>query len=131
MSVFEDTHELWQNALEHDAVATVDGPTSIETLLEARDHFEQLGNERRDGCLVIALEMAREISRGWVEIDHGTLPDGHEEFRPFDEMVSVTTRGGTPEAFICRSSAVSLDMTILEPDDVVAIDFERGETNGR
>ncbi|SEU00908.1 hypothetical protein [Natrinema hispanicum] len=127
MSAFEDTHELWQNALEHDDVHTVAGPTSIETLLEARDHFEQLGNERRDGCLVISLEMARKIPRGWVEIDHDTLPDGHEEFRPLEDMTTITTRGGSPETFICRPDAVSLDITFLEPNDVVAIDFERGE----
>ncbi|WP_222912686.1 hypothetical protein [Natrinema sp. SYSU A 869] len=60
MSVFEDTLEIWRNALEHDDVATVDGPASSETLQEARDRFEQLGNEPRDGVLVILIDMARE-----------------------------------------------------------------------
>jgi len=129
MTVFEDTHELWQNALENWTVSTVKGPTSIETLQAARDRFEQLGNDRRDGCLVIALEVAREISEGWVEITGPATPPGHEEFRPFEDMVSVTTRGGSPEAFVCRPDAVRLDMTILEAAGVVAIDFERGDTD--
>ncbi|QCC60736.1 hypothetical protein NP511_01985 [Natrinema thermotolerans] len=128
MSVFEDTVELWQNALEDDDVATVEGPASIETLLEARDRFEQLGNEPRDGCLVISIDMAREIPRGWVEIDGPAVPDGHEEFRPFERMVTVTDRVGGEVAFICRSDAVRLDMTVLEADGVVAIDFDRGDT---
>ncbi len=127
MTVFEDTHELWQNALEHDDVPTVQGPPSIETLFEARDRFEQLGNDSRDGCLVIALDLACEIPRGWVEIEGPAVPTGHEEFRPFDDMVTVTTCGGSPEAVICRSDAVRLDMTILEPEGVVAIDAGRGD----
>ncbi|NUC71689.1 hypothetical protein HTZ84_05095 [Haloterrigena sp. SYSU A558-1] len=128
MSAFEDTCKLWQNALEHETVETVDGPTSIETLLEARDRFTKLGNEPRNGCLVISLEMAREIPRGWVEIEHDTVSDDHEEFRPFEEMVAVTERVESREAFICRSDAVRLDMTIAEPTGVVAIDFKRGDT---
>ncbi|QRV14196.1 hypothetical protein JMJ58_14770 [Haloterrigena salifodinae] len=128
MSVFEDTHELWQNALEHDDVETVEGSASIEALLEARDRFEKLGNERHDGCLVITHEMAREIPRGWIEIEHDTVPDDHEEFRPFEEMVAVTERVESREAFICRSNAVRLDMTIAEPTGIVAIDFKRGDT---
>ncbi|PCR89299.1 hypothetical protein [Natrinema ejinorense] len=129
MSVFEDTHELWQNALDSAPVATVDGPASLETLQEARDRFERFGNDPSDGCLVIDLEIAREIPQGWVEITGPATPPGHEEFRPLEDMVTVTTRGGSLEAFICRSDAVRLDMTILEPTGVVAIDFERGERN--
>ncbi|WP_226479182.1 hypothetical protein [Natrinema amylolyticum] len=127
MSVFEDTLEVWQNALEHDDVATVDGPASIETLEEARDRFEQLGNEPRDGVLVISIDMAREIPRGWVELEaHSLSPDGHEEFRPFDDMITVID-GADRSAYICRSDALRLDMTILEANGVVAIDFERGD----
>lgn len=124
MSVFEDTGELWQNALKHDDVATVDGPTSIETLLEARDRFEQLGNERRDGCLVISIDMAREIPRGWIEIKRDTLPDGHGEFIPFDDMVTVVDRINGRMAFICRDDAARLDMEIIDPDGIVAIDLQ-------
>ena len=126
MTVFEDTTELWQNALKHDDVPTVQGPISIETLLEARDRFEQLGNEPRDGCLVISIEMAREIPEGWVEIQR-TLVDSFEQFRPVEDMIAVTEEIGGRTAFICRSDAVRLDMEILEPAGVVAIDFERGE----
>ncbi|WP_265109196.1 hypothetical protein [Halosolutus halophilus] len=126
MSVFEDTYELWDNALEHDDVTTVEDPASIETLLEARDSWEQLGNERRDGTLVISIEMARKIPRGWVEIEGPAVPPGHEEFRPFDDMISIID-GTDRSAFICRSDAVRLDMTILDPDGVVAIDFDGGD----
>ena len=122
MSIFEDTCELWYNALEHDAVATVAGPTSIETLLEARDRFEQLGNERRDGSLVISIEMAREIPRGWIKKTGPALRGGHEEFDPYEDMIAVIA-GSDRVAYICRSDAVRLDMEILEPTGVVAIDF--------
>ena len=127
MTVFEDTVELWQNALESTPVATVDGPASVETLQEARDRFERFGNDPRDGCLVISLEMAREIPRGWVEIEGDHVPDGHEEFRPFERLTAVTDRVGSEVAFICRSDAVRLDMEILEPTGIVAIDFDRGD----
>ncbi|SEW10526.1 hypothetical protein [Natrinema salifodinae] len=128
MSVFEDTLELWRNALEDDDVATVDGPTSIKTLLEARDRFEQLGNEPHDGVLVISIDMAREIPRGWVEVEaHSLNPGGHEDFRPFDDKMVTVIDGAERSAFICRSDAIRLDMTVLEPDGVVAIDFEATE----
>ncbi|AFZ74538.1 hypothetical protein [Natronobacterium gregoryi] len=126
MTVFEDTYELWDNALEHDGVHTVGGSLSIETLFDARDRFEQLGNELRDGCLVIGIDAARDIPRGWVEIEDDIVPGGHEEFRPFDDMVTVTAGSGD-HAFICRSDAVRLDMTILDSGGVVAINFDRGE----
>lgn len=128
MSGFEDTVELWQNALEEDDVPMVKGSTSIETLFEARDRFEEMRNDPRDGCLVISLEMAREIPRGWVEIEGPLVPDDHAEFRPFEDMITVTERVDGREAFICRSDAVRLDMEILEPTGVVAIDFDRGAT---
>ncbi|QLK26150.1 hypothetical protein HYG81_00545 [Natrinema zhouii] len=128
MSVFEDNHELWRNALEHDDVAMISGPPSIETLLEARDHFEQLGNEIHDGVLVISIAMAHEIPRGWVEITGPAVPSNHEEFRPFDDMITITERVDGREALICRSDAIRLDMEIHEPDGV-AIDFEQGGSN--
>ena len=130
MTVFEDPVELWQNALEEDDVPTVEGPPSIKTLFEACDRFEEMRNEPRGGCLVISLEMAREIPRGWVEIEHDTVPDDHEEFRPFENMVTVTERVGGHEAFICRSDAVCLNMEILDPTGVVVIDFDRGDIDG-
>jgi hypothetical protein len=127
MSVFEDSYELWYNALEHDVVATVDGPASIETLLEARDRFEELGNEPRDGCLVISPEMASEIPRGWVVQEPAgpvPLPREHREaFEPLEDMITVLG-GADRVTYICRSDAVRLDMTILEPGGVVAIDLE-------
>lgn len=130
MSVFEDTGELWHNALEDWTVVTVKGPTSIETLQVARDRFEQMANDPSDGTLVISIEVAREIPEGWVEITGPAVPPGHEEFRPFDDkMVSVTENVDSREAFICRSDAVRLDMEIIEPTGVVAIDFDRGETD--
>ncbi|WP_265111107.1 hypothetical protein [Halosolutus halophilus] len=126
MTVFEDTLELWQNALEHDDIATITGVPSLETLLEAHDRFAEFGNEPRDGCLVISIDMAREIPRGWVEIEGPAVPPGHEEFQPFDDMISII--GGVDRsAFVCRSDAVRLDMTILDPDGVVAIDFDGGD----
>ncbi|WP_226041587.1 hypothetical protein [Natrinema sp. DC36] len=128
MSVFEDNHELWRNALEHDDVPTIAGPTSIETLQEARDRFEQLGNDRNDGVLVISIGMAREIPRGWVEITGPTVPSGHEEFRPFGDMITITERVDGRETLICRSDAVRLDMEILDPTGVVAIDSEEIDT---
>jgi len=130
VTVFEDTYEIWYNALEHDSVETFTGPTAIETLLEAADRFEQLGNKRRDGTLVISIEVSREIPRGWIEIEGPALPDSYEEFRPFDDkMATITTNVDGHEAFICRSDAVRLNMEILEPDGVVAIDFHRGEVS--
>ncbi|WP_121744416.1 hypothetical protein [Natronorubrum halophilum] len=126
MSVFENNHELWRNALEHNDVTTISGSTSIETLQEARDRFEQLGNEIHDGVLVISIAMAREIARGWVEISGLAVPSNHEEFRPFDDMITITERVDGRETLICRSDAVRLDMEILEPDGIVAIDFEQG-----
>ncbi|MFC6765994.1 hypothetical protein [Natrinema soli] len=127
MSVFEDNHELWRNALEHDGVNTITGPMSVETLPEARDRFEQLGNERSDGVLVISTGMARELPRGWVEITGPAVPSSHKEFRPFDDMITITERVDGRETLICRSDAVRLDMKILEPDGVVAIDFKDTE----
>lgn len=132
MSVFEDIHEIWQNALEHDDVVTVTGPTSIETLLKERSRFEQLDNEPRDGCLVISIEVAREFPKGWIAKDSIApvpLPqEHHKQFDPFEEIITVTERIDGCEAFICRSDAVRLDMEILKPDGVVAIDFDRGES---
>ncbi|WP_049925358.1 hypothetical protein [Halopiger goleimassiliensis] len=127
MTVFEDAYELRQNNLQHDTVPTAKGPRSIERLFEARDRFERLGNDRRDGCLAIDAENTREIPRGWVSPDHDTLPDGHEGLWPLEDMTTVLA--SCDGAFICQSDAVCLDMTILQPDGVVAIDFERGETD--
>ncbi|QLG47910.1 hypothetical protein [Natrinema halophilum] len=127
MSVFEDTYELWYNSLEHDDVPTIEGPPSIVTLQEAADRFEQLGNNRNDGTLVISIEMARAIPRGWIIYQH-QISDV-EQFDPIDNMVTVVTNIEGREAFICRSDAVRLDMTILEPGGVVAIDFNRGESD--
>lgn len=50
------------------------------------------------------------------------------EFWSFNELVTVTA-GTSRTGFICRSDAVCLDMEIFEADGVVAIDFERGETD--
>lgn len=124
MSAFEDTCELWFNGLDHNDVLTVEGPTTIETLQEARDRFVKLGNDPIDGCLVIGSDFALEMSEGWVEITGPMVPLGHEEFDPFDEIVTITDDvvGG---AILVRSDAVRLDMTILDPDGVVVIDFGR------
>jgi len=94
---------------------------------EARERFKQLGNDRNDGVLVISIAMAREITRGWVEITGPAVPSSHEEFRPFDDIIKITERVDGREAFICRSNAIRLDMEILEPNGAVAIDFKRGD----
>lgn len=130
MTVFEDTTELWQNARDHDDVPTVTGPTSIETLLKARNRFEQRSNDARDGCLVISIETAREIPRGWIQRE-SSLGHSFEEFDPLgaDGVVTVTV-GGARVGFLCRPDAIRLDMAILDPDGIVAIAFEGGEGDG-